>query len=195
MADYRNRGFRIFLLERGIETKGFSEIVELTEGFTFEYDGYRQLMVLEYATLDPDFDDQIARCSYIAAGVPDGDDQVDIYEIDPSRRDVVPPTTDDPSWKIFLLRIPHERYEIPPSAPEWVVQRVIGSTSLALVVGSNIVGVSGANFTGDDVGRRLTIEGVLEGIIQSINSSEEVELDTTPVLAPFFGYVTIYELA
>lgn len=110
--DPRNTGFRAFFIERAVESKSFAVVHEAITGYRFEYNGFRQMMVFFYATLLPEFPDLLARSTHMAAGVPNQDGQVDVYEIDPSRRDVVPPTADDPNWKLFLLRQPTERFTL-----------------------------------------------------------------------------------
>lgn len=114
MLDYKRRGYRVFFLSRAIESKDFNVELEVTEGFTFENDRFRQMMLFSYATLSDEFPDVAARSHYIAAGVPDSDSIIqDVYEIDPARRDVVAPTTDDPEWKFWVIRDPQLRFTIP----------------------------------------------------------------------------------
>lgn len=106
-------GMRAFLVNHATEGKGFEKVREMIGGWTFEYDGFRQQMVFEQATLDPTWPDGLAISSHVAVGVPDADEMIDIYEIDPERRDVVPETTDDPTWKLFVIREANERFTIP----------------------------------------------------------------------------------
>jgi hypothetical protein len=106
------RGFRAIFLERAVESKDFSVVHECPNGYRFEYNGFRMLMVFYYATLLPDIGDLIARSTFMAIGVPNVDGLIDVYEIDPTRRDVVPPDADDPNWKLFLMRKPTERFTL-----------------------------------------------------------------------------------
>lgn len=105
-------GNRCFLLKRGIETKGFSSIMELTAGWKLRFSEFRGQPVLDYADTAGTFADKIAQASFIACGIPDEDDKIDIYSIDPDRRDVVPPTVTNIFWKVYMVRMPEERYEV-----------------------------------------------------------------------------------
>lgn len=105
-------GFRARFIERNVESKAFVVVHEATAGYRFEYSAFRQMMVFYYATLLPNFPDLLARSTHMSAGIPDAGGNFDVYEIDPTRRDVVPPTADDPEWKLFLLRKPTERFTL-----------------------------------------------------------------------------------
>ncbi len=104
---------RTFLLKRGQETKRFVIIYEFSGQHYVRYSDWRQQMEFSRATNDADFPDLIAQASHIGHGVPVGAGQaVDVYGIDPSRRDVVPPTGDNAFWKVYATREPKERFEI-----------------------------------------------------------------------------------
>ncbi len=111
--------FRIFLLKRGVETKRLVSIREITNGVYVRYSDYRQQLALENETLDTTFPDDIAQGSWFAAGIPIEDPDnvgtflLDVYSIDPQRRDVVPPTVDSTAWKVYLTREPKERFILP----------------------------------------------------------------------------------
>jgi len=106
-------GNRCFLLKRGVETKDFAVVKELTTGWKLRFSEFRGQPVLDYADTGTGFADEIAQASFIACGVPDGDDKIDVFSIDPERRDVVPPTVTNIFWKVYMVRMPEERFEIP----------------------------------------------------------------------------------
>ena len=107
---------RCFLLKRGKETKRFTKIAELTEGWNVKFSGYRQQMGLEIATNDDSFDDIAAQTSYVAYGKPrelaPSTTEYDVYSIVDRQLDVIPPTGSSPLWKFYLTREPTERFSI-----------------------------------------------------------------------------------
>lgn len=109
--DYKKRGFRVIFLEGSIESKDLSPVFEPTSGFKMGYSSFRSMPTLGYATLDEDFVNVIARASYVAAGVPVAG-KIDLFEIDPTRRDVIPPSANNPEWKFFLMPQANRRYTV-----------------------------------------------------------------------------------
>lgn len=109
---------RVFLLKRGFQTERFEVVgAELTQDWWIEFDEYRGQMVLMYATLDAGFNDLIAQTSYVAYGAADSTGQMEVYSIDPDRRDVVPPNGDSLFWKVFITKVPNERFPVPVIIP------------------------------------------------------------------------------
>lgn len=105
---------RCFLLKRAVQTKRFAVVAEITNGWSVKFNEYRGQMKFRFAVVENTFADLIAQTSHIGYGVADGADQIDIYAIDPERRDVIPPTVSSPLWKVYGSREPIERFLIPP---------------------------------------------------------------------------------
>lgn len=107
---------RCFLLKRGKETKRFTKIVEITEGWNVKFNGYRQQMGLEIATSTANFRNIVSQTSYIAYGSPRvvaaSTTEYDVYSILNEQIDVIPPTGSSPLWKFYLTREPQERFRI-----------------------------------------------------------------------------------
>lgn len=200
-------GQRCFMLKRAGETKAFTEVVELTSGWNIRWSEYRGQFVLEVAYVESDpsapvFQNFVSQASHIACGVPvtiaQDTDALDVYITDPERRDIKPPTVDSPFWKLYLTRLGKERFIVPVVSP-WVLQREISGEFVTMTQGDPIIGVSNANFTVADEGRRLTVDSggdiVADGIIIAVNSDSEVVLDTPATGIAFFPIVRIYDPA
>ena len=86
---------------------------ELTGGWFIEFSEYRGQFKLLYAGADANFSDEIAQVSYIACGVPDGSGEIEVFSINPDKRDVIPPTGTNPLWKVYVDKAPAERFLIP----------------------------------------------------------------------------------
>lgn len=117
------RGYRIFFLKGAGETKRVAVVREITSGASVEYSDWRQQLVLSVASPDVDiaFPDEVAQTSFWACGVPVGPELlIDMYKVDPQRRDVVAPTANNPEWKFFLTRIPEQRFNL--STAEYISQ-------------------------------------------------------------------------
>ncbi len=110
-------GYRIFFLKRSGETKRFTVVVEVTSGAVVTYNGFRQQLTLNCAVPDTDtnFPNYAAQTSYwaVGQGYGTGNKTFDVYAVDPERRDVVPPTANNPEWKFYLTREPRERFVLP----------------------------------------------------------------------------------
>ena len=113
-------GARLFLIKP--ETNSgirWTLVKELTTGWFIEFSEYRGLFKLLYATLDPGFTDELAQASFIAYGVPNDAFQVEVFSIDPERRDIVPPVGTSPFWKVYVAKEEAKRYTVrvlsPPS--------------------------------------------------------------------------------
>lgn len=112
VAAFLPSGSRCFLLKRGINSGSLSSVAELTSGWFVEFSEYRGQFKLLYATTDPQFADTIAQTSFIAYGVPDSDNEMDVFQIDDAQRDIVPPAGTNPNWKVYVGKVPNERFTI-----------------------------------------------------------------------------------
>jgi hypothetical protein len=104
---------KCYLIKRAGQTEKFAVVKELTAGWYIEWSEYRGMMRLSYATLESVFVNEIAQTSFVAFGIPDEATKLDVYAIDPERRDVVSPSGDEPFWKVYLTRDAKERFPIP----------------------------------------------------------------------------------
>lgn len=105
-------GERMFLLKREGQTKRFTPIAEVTAGWQVKFNEFRGQMVFRVATTDATFADDIAQASYIGYGVPDGSSQIEVFSIDPDRRDVVAPAGSSVYWKVYAAKEPKERFTV-----------------------------------------------------------------------------------
>lgn len=124
VADVRRRlilppGFRIFFLKSAGESGlRYTIVREVVTGAQFDYSDWRQQGVLEVATLDTTFADDVAQTSYWGCGVgynvgmATGEKSFDVYGVDPARRDVVAPTSSNATWKFFLTRDPKRLFTL-----------------------------------------------------------------------------------
>lgn len=102
-----------YLLKRRGETGTKWTVVQhITSGWNVKFNDYRAQMVVSIATSTDNFEDLMAQTSFIAYGIP-ASGSVDVYSIDPDRRDVVPPTGESPFWKVYVTRDGKERFTIP----------------------------------------------------------------------------------
>lgn len=106
-----DENIRCFLLKRN-DAGTLEKIIELTAGWYFRWNEYRQQMRLAVATLDAGFTDAAAQTTLFGIGVPDADNQIDVYQTDDDRRDRVSPNGANPYWKFYVLRVKEERFTI-----------------------------------------------------------------------------------
>lgn len=104
---------RLFLLKSAGQTEKFTVVFEVIKGWMIEPDEYRAQTALYIATGDTDFENFIAQTSFVGCGVLDFDSDVDVFSIDPDRRDVFPPSAISPLWKVFLTREAAMRFRVP----------------------------------------------------------------------------------
>lgn len=104
-------GARIFLLRHKPDKSSFVSIVEITSGWFVAYNKFREQTGFQFATSEANFADYFAAHSHVGYGVPNVDDEVDVFEIE--ERDKIPPTSSQPSWKCFGVRAGQERFLIP----------------------------------------------------------------------------------
>ncbi len=110
-AAFLPTGSRCFLLKRA-EFSGtrWTVVKELTNGWFVEFSEFRGQFKLLYATASPGFADEIAQTSFIACGVPNLSNELDVFSIEPSRRDVISPVGSNAQWKVYVDRAPLERF-------------------------------------------------------------------------------------
>ena len=108
-------GVKCFLIKRA-EFSGtrWTVVKELNGGWFIEFNEYRGQFKLLYATRSAGFSDEIAQTSFIACGVPNANGEMDVFSIDPERRDIIPPTGTNAQWKIYVDKAVGERFT-PPS--------------------------------------------------------------------------------
>ncbi len=109
---FERDGVKLFLLKRSPDSQELTTIQELTEGWQMKFNTYRGQMLLTYATVETEFADIIAQTTFVAYGVPDMDNQIEVFSIDPDRRDVIAPNGGSPFWKVFVTKEPTERFTI-----------------------------------------------------------------------------------
>lgn len=104
---------RLFFLKRGQDKGSLIVVREITFGWFIEFDKFRGQMLIYLALFDANFTDDLTQTSFIGYGVPNVLNELDVFDINPDRRDVVPPTPAEPVWKVFVTRAPQERFVIP----------------------------------------------------------------------------------
>jgi hypothetical protein len=104
---------RLFLLKAAGQTEKFTVVSEITNGWMIEPDEYRGQMTLFIATNEIGFENLFAQTSFVGYGVADADGDIDVFSIEPDRRDVFPPSAISPLWKVYLTREASSRFRIP----------------------------------------------------------------------------------
>ncbi len=104
-------GVRLFLLRRAGETSQFTAIREVTSGYWVRWSDFRGQMQFRYAGTT-DVDDDFAIATHLAYGVPNGNDEIEVFEIDAESRDMVSPDGASPFRKYYANKLRHERYTI-----------------------------------------------------------------------------------
>jgi hypothetical protein len=106
-------GARCFLAKRGEHTSEFSLVgSELTSGWFIEFDDNRaQSGLFRYATTSA-FADTWAQATHVLYGVPNDDDEIEVFEFAEDEKDAIDPTGTSPFWSGRIVRIPEERYTI-----------------------------------------------------------------------------------
>lgn len=103
---------RCFLLKRKPHSENFVAVLELTSGWFIKWNEYRGQLVLMIASTISGIADSIAQTSFFAYGVPDSQSQLEVFGIDPDRRDVVSPVGNSPFWKLYGAKDARERYTL-----------------------------------------------------------------------------------
>jgi hypothetical protein len=107
-----DENIRCFLLKEKPGGGSFTVVMEITAGWYFRWNEYRQAMRLAIATIDDDFPDLSAQATHFGVGVPDGENMTDVYVTEDDQRDRVPPNGANPYWKFYLLPVKEERFMI-----------------------------------------------------------------------------------
>lgn len=105
-------GSRCFLLKRGKDSGKKFESFELVSGWMVEFSEFRTQFKLLYSTNDAAFNDEIYTSSFIAYGVPDADGEIEMFSINPDKRDIIPPTGTNSQWKVYVDKSPGERFKV-----------------------------------------------------------------------------------
>jgi hypothetical protein len=106
----RSGNERIFLLKRKSDTSKFIVVTEVTSGWHVGFNKFREMMGFSFATLDASFVDYFAAHSHVGYGLPDSDNEIDVFVID--ERDKIPPGSGQYSYKCFGERLGNERFEL-----------------------------------------------------------------------------------
>lgn len=108
---------KFYLLKREGQTKRFVIVLEVT-GWFYRWDDIRLQMLVGVSTTDTDFGDKIAQSDYAAVGVPDADGAIEVFVINPDRKDISQPDGTSPFWKMWMNQEPEERFTPPEPDPE-----------------------------------------------------------------------------
>lgn len=103
---------RLFLLKRSGETNVFTIVKELECGALAEHDLQRGQLRITISSADSGLTDEVAQTSFIAYGKPDSTDALEVYGIEPDRRDITGPAGLSPIWTMFATKIANERFTI-----------------------------------------------------------------------------------
>lgn len=104
-------GTRVFLLKRLLNSSFFEPIGEIKNYYSVKFNSYREQMQFEFATENTTFNDFFAQTSHIGYGVPDMQNEIDIFSI--QARDKIPPNGTSPTYKCFGVRADNERFQVP----------------------------------------------------------------------------------
>lgn len=102
-----------FLIKHEPNTKKFAVVREFTTGWFVSWDKFREALLLRIAIADSVFTDEQAQGSFIAYGTPDTDGDIYVYPMPEDKRDKIPPTETNPSWKFFIERDEGARFRVP----------------------------------------------------------------------------------
>lgn len=106
-------GSRLFILKRDVFSKRFVVVAEIVSGWIAKSTDYRNEKEFEIAITNTSFNDLISQGSYLGYGVPDTDNQIDIYQISTEQRDETKEDGFRPTWKNFAVRDGKERFTLP----------------------------------------------------------------------------------
>jgi len=108
-------GVRCFLLKRtGQSGTKYTNLGELTSGWRIKFDDNRaESGLFRYAVTDIDsIRDIWAEASHVAYGVPDGSEQIEVYNFADGEKDKVDPDGSSVYFAGRIVRLPQERYTI-----------------------------------------------------------------------------------
>lgn len=108
-------GNRVFLLKRdGQSGTKYTSLGELTSGVRIQFDNNRaESGLFRYAVADIDsFRDTWAETSHVAYGVPNDDDEIEVYAFADGEKDRIDPDVSSVYFAGRIVRQPKERYTI-----------------------------------------------------------------------------------
>lgn len=105
-------GWRCFLLKRAGQSSQFEVVQELISGVYIKFSEYRSQMLFRYATTDDAFSDKVFQTSDIAFGVPNNDDEIEVFTIEDGSRDIISPNASNPFWKLYGTKVTEERFTV-----------------------------------------------------------------------------------
>lgn len=102
---------RLFLIKRGVEQKRFVLVREITEQWSIRWSEWRGEVVVLVGAADTTFPDEIISSSFVAYGEGRGEDNdtFDVFQLNPERKEVIPPVPKTPFWKAYCL-VTSQRY-------------------------------------------------------------------------------------
>lgn len=102
----------LYLLKRVNQKGAFVSITQLTTGFYVEPGALREDISLFYSTTS-DVSSSWKLATHIGFGIPDADDAIFVYEIQPDQKEATTPNVLSSEWKCFASRLKQERFTIP----------------------------------------------------------------------------------
>ncbi len=111
---FRLPGTAFLMLKRNEHSVGWKTVRQLTNHYSVSYvkDTNRKMIVLTCFSTDITFLDDFAQTTHFAWGVPDNDNEITLYEIDPEQKDETEPDGLSPAWRAVATKVGNERYEI-----------------------------------------------------------------------------------
>jgi hypothetical protein len=113
---------RCFLLKRGTQRQIFVELLELKAGYVVKHGQRRNAIYLSHIT-ENNMSDIWTESSFIAYGIPDSDNEMVVYEIQPRKEKVLPDVRSH-EWKVLAIKVENERYSLKGSgqvaSPNWL---------------------------------------------------------------------------
>lgn len=105
-------GIRCFLLKRAQSSGNFSVVAEVQDGFFSEWSNYREATVFSFATTDDTFADSFSQATHIGYGVPDSQNEVEVFVFVADQIDKVVPDGTSPFYKGFARKDGKERFTV-----------------------------------------------------------------------------------
>lgn len=107
-------GIRCFLLKKSGQTQKYIAVTELTSGYRIKFNDNRaESGLFRHATRTAGFRDLWAETHAVAYGVPNDDDEIEVYSFVPNEKDSIDPDGSSVYWSGRIVREPTERYTIP----------------------------------------------------------------------------------
>lgn len=102
----------LYLLKRQPHSNLFAVVKQLNKGWFVKFNSFREQYLFRFATTDSDFESEFTEAGFIAYGVPDVNDKVEVYEIPDNQRDKIHPNGSSPFWQAFAVKMENERFGI-----------------------------------------------------------------------------------